>query len=79
MRLRKHQGTYQGPVWTKILNADSSETRDGKKSFDPPPHSQAMQKLNKDFARMHGFSSGLNLVALAAIVWYGVVLSERMQ
>lgn len=71
---------YFGPQTNKIMRLRKhQETRDGKRSFDPPPHSQAMQKLNKDFARMHGFSSGLNLIALAATVWYGVVLSERMQ
>lgn len=55
------------------------ETRDGKKSYDPAPHSPEMQKLNKQFGTMHGISAGLNLVALAATAWYGVVLAERLQ
>ncbi|KAL8722578.1 MAG: hypothetical protein Q9225_000974 [Loekoesia sp. 1 TL-2023] len=72
--------TYIGPQTNKIMRLRKhQETRDGKKSFDPPPHSQAMQKLNKDFARMHGISASLNLIALAATMWYGVVLSERIQ
>ncbi|KAL9600569.1 MAG: hypothetical protein Q9219_003115 [cf. Caloplaca sp. 3 TL-2023] len=71
---------YLGPQTEKIMRLRKhQETRDGRKSYDPPPHSQAMQKLNKDFARMHGISAGLNLVALAATVWYGVSLSERIQ
>ncbi len=55
------------------------ETRDGRKAYDPPPHSKAMQKFNKDFSRMHGVSASLNLLALAMTVFYGVVLAERIQ
>jgi hypothetical protein len=55
------------------------ETRDGKKSYDPAPHSKEMQKLNKAFGRMHGYSSLLNLVGFLTTVWYGVVLAKRIQ
>lgn len=55
------------------------ETRDGKKSYDPAPHSKDMQRLNKAFGRMHGASSLLNMVALLATMWYGVTLAERIQ
>lgn len=61
------------------LMLTTSETRDGKKSYDAPPHSQEMQRLNKTFGRLHGISASLNLIALAATVYYGVVLSERLQ
>ncbi|OJJ51345.1 hypothetical protein ASPZODRAFT_127411 [Penicilliopsis zonata CBS 506.65] len=54
------------------------ETRDGKKSYDPPPHSPEMTRLNKRFGRVHGISSVLNMLSLAATLYYGVVLSKRL-
>ncbi|KAL4960633.1 DUF4149 domain-containing protein [Aspergillus stella-maris] len=54
------------------------ETRDGKKSYDPPPHSKEMIALNKKFGRIHGLSSLVNLVTLGATVFYGVVLSKQL-
>ncbi|KAL3474172.1 hypothetical protein BJX99DRAFT_271847 [Aspergillus californicus] len=54
------------------------ETRDGKKSYDPAPHSKEMVALNKKFARVHGMSSLVNLVTLGATIFYGVVLSKRL-
>ena len=63
-------------------SADSKpvvETKDGKKSYDSPPHSKEMTRLNKSFGRMHGVSASLNLVSLFLMVGYGVVLSERIQ
>lgn len=56
-----------------------SESKDGKKCFDPPPHSKEMQQLNKAFGRMHGASSLLNMAALLATIWYGVTIAERLQ
>ncbi|CAL8576308.1 hypothetical protein XPA_002196 [Xanthoria parietina] len=86
MRLRKHQGIYPAQIFfPPTLSACRNgvdwkiETRDGKKAYEAPPHSKAMQKLNKDFSRMHGMSASLNLTALAMTVFYGVVLSERIQ
>ncbi|KAL9019600.1 MAG: hypothetical protein Q9185_003142 [Variospora sp. 1 TL-2023] len=71
---------YIGPQTTKIMKLRKhQETRDGKKSHDPAPHSPEMQKLNRKFGIMHSVSASLNLVALAATVWYGVVLAERLQ
>lgn len=55
------------------------ETRDGKKSYDSPPHSKEMARMNQAFGRMHGASSLLNLLGLLATVWYGVVLAERLR
>jgi hypothetical protein len=81
MRERKHQGECS----TQRSNSKNDqliytlETRDGKKSFDSPPHSKEMIKLNRAFARMHGASSLLNLVGLLATVWYGFSLAERLQ
>ncbi|KAF9886075.1 hypothetical protein FE257_012010 [Aspergillus nanangensis] len=54
------------------------ETRDGKKSYDPAPHSKEMQALNKKFARVHGVSSLVNLVCLGATIYYGYVISKRL-
>jgi len=54
------------------------ETRDGKKSYDSPPHSKEMTRMNTAFARMHGASSLLNLLGLLATMWYGVILAERL-
>jgi hypothetical protein len=31
-----------------------AERKDGKRSYDAPPHSQEMQALNKKFAILHG-------------------------
>jgi hypothetical protein len=58
---------------------DVSETRDGKKSYDPAPHSTEMQKLNIRFGRMHGFSAMTNLGGFIAMVLYGVTLASRIQ
>ncbi|KAL6237634.1 hypothetical protein BDW75DRAFT_228500 [Aspergillus navahoensis] len=55
------------------------ETRDGKKSYDPPPHSKEMIVLNKKFGRLHGLSSLVNLVTLGATIFYGVVLSKKLE
>ncbi|OJJ79415.1 DUF4149 domain-containing protein [Aspergillus glaucus CBS 516.65] len=54
------------------------ETRDGKKSYDPPPHSKQMQALNKKFGKVHGVSSLLNLATLLATVYYGVVIGKQL-
>ena len=56
-----------------------AETRDGKKSYDPAPHSKEMQQLNRAFGKMHGVSSLVNLGALIATIWYGFSLAERIQ
>ena len=55
-----------------------AETRDGKKSYDKGPHSAEMQRLNREFGKMHGISSLFNLVAWLATMWYGVTLAERL-
>jgi len=55
------------------------ERKDGKKSYDPPPHSQEMLKLNKKFGKLHGVSSLLNLTTFIASIIYGITLSARIQ
>jgi hypothetical protein len=56
----------------------AQETRDGKKSYDAPPHSREMVALNKKFGKLHGISSLLNLAGFLATVWYGVSISARL-
>lgn len=57
----------------------NAETKDGKKSYDPAPHSKEMQKLNKSFGKMHGISSLVNLASLIATIAYGFSLGARLQ
>jgi hypothetical protein len=56
-----------------------AETRDGKRSYDPAPHSKEMVALNKRFGRIHGMSSLVNMVSFIATVYYGAVLSKRLE
>ncbi|KAH6668031.1 hypothetical protein B0J14DRAFT_176910 [Halenospora varia] len=71
---------YVGPATTKIMRERKvQETRDGKKSYDPAPHSKEMQQLNRAFGKMHGISSLVNMGAFIATIWYGFSLAERIQ
>ncbi|TVY78108.1 putative mitochondrial outer membrane protein [Lachnellula suecica] len=71
---------FFGPATTRIMRQRKvQETRDGKKSYDPAPHSKEMQQLNKAFGRMHGVSTLVNLGGFIATVWYGFTLAERIQ
>lgn len=65
---------------TKKCMADryAQERKDGKKSYDPAPHSQDMLALNRQFGKLHGVSSLLNLSAFIMAVVYGVTLSARL-
>ena len=54
------------------------ESRDGKKSYDPAPHSKEMQALNKRFGRVHGISSLLNMVTLGVTIYYGTVIGRQL-
>ncbi|OTB08357.1 hypothetical protein M426DRAFT_316980 [Hypoxylon sp. CI-4A] len=55
------------------------EKKDGKASYDAAPHSKEMSALNKQFGKIHGISSLLNLITLVATVVYGVNLSSRLE
>ncbi|TVY49857.1 putative mitochondrial outer membrane protein [Lachnellula cervina] len=71
---------YVGPATTRIMRERKvQESKDGKKSYDPAPHSKEMQQLNRAFGKMHGVSSLVNLGALIATIWYGFSLAERIQ
>jgi hypothetical protein len=70
---------YVGPTTTKVMKERKhQETRDGKKSYDDPPHSTEMQALNRRFATMHGASSLLNMVGCIATVIYGFYIAGRI-
>ncbi|KAG9228071.1 hypothetical protein BJ875DRAFT_269851 [Amylocarpus encephaloides] len=71
---------YTGPQTTKIMRARKvQESRDGKKFWDPAPHSAEMQALNKQFGKIHGISALVNLVGFGAMLWYGVSIAARIQ
>jgi len=55
-----------------------AERKDGKKSYDAPPHSQEMTALNKRFSVLHGVSSLLNLGTFIGSVVYGFNLASRL-
>ena len=68
-----------GPATTGVMKVrKAQETKDGKKSYDPAPHSKEMMALNKKFGKLHGMSSLLNMVGFLATIWYGVGLSARL-
>ncbi|PSS22392.1 hypothetical protein M430DRAFT_137592 [Amorphotheca resinae ATCC 22711] len=69
-----------GPTTTKIMaERKQQEVKDGKKSYDPAPHSKEMLKLNQAFGRIHGISSLVNLVSFLSTVVYGFHLAGRLE
>ncbi|EGY15032.1 uncharacterized protein VDAG_06522 [Verticillium dahliae VdLs.17] len=73
MAARYAQGLTHAPS-----PASPPQKKDGKKSYDPAPHSQEMQALNKRFGKMHGISSLLNLGTFIATIAYGFTLGSRL-
>ncbi|KAL8361966.1 hypothetical protein RB601_007660 [Gaeumannomyces tritici] len=57
----------------------AQEKKDGKRSWDPAPHSEEMLALNKRFGKLHGVSSLLNLTTFIATVVYGFTLAKLIQ
>ena len=55
-----------------------AETRDGKRYYDPGPKSEEMQRLNSSFSVLHGASSLSNVIGLGAMLFYGIVLAEKL-
>ncbi|EGD84761.1 hypothetical protein H112_08474 [Trichophyton rubrum D6] len=67
------------PATAKVMRQrKEQESIDGKKYTDAGPHSKEMMKLNKSFGKLHQLSAVVNLAALAATIYYGVVLAERV-
>lgn len=80
MRDRKSQGKSPPDcIFRTVPLTGFVERKDGKKSYDPPPHSQEMAALNKKFGKLHGISSLLNLTTFIAALIYGITLSKRIQ
>lgn len=83
MKERKHQG-MQNRRTAKLskISPNSSpfftETREGKRYYDPGPKSAEMQRLNSSFGKLHGASSLSNVIGLGAMIWYGFVLAEKL-
>ncbi|KXJ97616.1 hypothetical protein Micbo1qcDRAFT_192029 [Microdochium bolleyi] len=71
---------YLLPETNKITaKRRAQETKDGKRSWDAPPHSEEMTTLNREFGKIHGVSSLLNLVTLGATLFYGFQLGARLE
>lgn len=81
MRQRRHQGLLKSPL--HILGHPQLilriETIDGKKCYDPAPHSKEMLRLNRTFAKVHGVCSLVSLLSISSAVYYGVVLANRLE
>jgi hypothetical protein len=70
---------YFSPLVSETMDQRyRQETIDGKKSYDPAPQSKEMVALNKRFARLHGYSSLVNMIALLATISYGFFLGSRL-
>jgi len=69
-----------GPMNTAVIKKRKhQETKDGKKYYEPGPHSEEMKTLNKRFGMLHGLSSLVNLIEILVTIAYGVVLSKRLE
>ncbi|CAK7264318.1 hypothetical protein SEPCBS57363_001020 [Sporothrix epigloea] len=67
------------PATTKcMMERYAQERKDGKKSYEPAPHSQEMLALNRKFGKLHGISTVLNLSTFIMAIVYGVSLSGRI-
>lgn len=67
------------PATTKCMrDRKGQEFKDGKKSYDPPPHSKKMQELNSKFMKLHSASSIVNMVGCVATLVYGFYLGGRL-
>jgi hypothetical protein len=75
---RRQQGETCTADTNRTCAYRTTETKDGKRSWDSPPHSQEMVALNKKFGFLHGTSSLLNLISFISVVTYGFTLSTRL-
>ncbi|RYP92667.1 hypothetical protein DL770_001180 [Monosporascus sp. CRB-9-2] len=70
---------YLLPETNRVVARRSlQEKKDGKRSYDAPPHSDEMAALNKKFGQVHGISSLLNLVTIVSTIVYGFSLSTAL-
>ena len=82
MRERKHQGmalqSLEYCLSSILWLIRQAETKDGKRYYEDGPKSAEMQRLNSSFSMLHGLSSSTNLIGLFAMLYYGVVLAEKL-
>jgi hypothetical protein len=81
MKERKHQGKMGDQRLWEICGMKTNcvtETRDGKKYYDPGEKSPEMKRLNASFGKLHGVSSGLNLLGTFAMIYYGATLADLL-
>jgi hypothetical protein len=78
MKERKHQGEIQLNEVPPSATDTVTETRDGKKYYDPGEKSPEMKRLNSSFGKLHGVSSGLNLLGTFAMFYYGATLADLL-
>ncbi|EHS64262.1 uncharacterized protein PGTG_22143 [Puccinia graminis f. sp. tritici CRL 75-36-700-3] len=68
---------YVGPKTTEIMNARHELEAVEKKSYDDQDASDQMKLLNKQFSKIHGLSSGLNLIGfLVPSIFLGLWTGE---
>lgn len=78
MEQRKKQGLFLFKLVEGTRLRQVTESVDGKKWTDAPPHSAEMTRLNRTFGKIHGASSVVNLTAIAATAVYGFTLADRL-
>ena len=78
MKERKHQGEIQLNEAPPSATDSVTETRDGKKYYEPGEKSPEMKRLNSSFGKLHGVSSGLNLLGTFAMFYYGATLADLL-
>lgn len=71
-------GPRQRRAVAGCLLTSATEKKDGKKPWDPAPHSQEMMGLKKKFGVRHGISSLLNMANILMTIVYGINLSARL-
>jgi len=67
-----------GPWASKVMmQRVKAEEREGKSRSDPNI-SDELKGLNKQFGQAHGLSTLINFGTIGSILWYGIILSERL-
>jgi len=68
-----------GPKTQKaMIDRIHQETRDGRKYNDLENQSAEMKTINRQFKTVHAMSIHVNLIAIIATVWYGIVLGSKL-
>ncbi len=68
-----------GPTTTSVMGERKKlGAKDGKHYYESGEPSEQMKMLNQRFSMWHGASALINMVGLGWMVWYGMLLSERL-